>query len=79
MLGAIWLGLNVIRVSAYDYAADFALHQGDYRQNLYLYAVKIQDLLIWIVRADLLFIALLAVMSLWKHRTAKIISNTKTR
>jgi len=32
ILAAIWLGLNIIRVHTYDYAADYARHLGDFRQ-----------------------------------------------
>jgi hypothetical protein len=45
-LGAIWFGLNKIRVNTYDYAADYQEHLGDFRQNLYWDVVKTQDCIV---------------------------------
>jgi hypothetical protein len=69
MLGAIWLGLNVIRVYTYDYAADYNRHLGDLRRDLYWPVVKIQDLIGDIAIADLFLSALLAVVSLGKRKS----------
>jgi len=75
MLGATWLGLNVIRAHTYDYAINYSRHLGDFRQDLHWYAVETQDRIVWIARADLLPIALLAVVCIWKRKTARLTSN----
>jgi len=60
-IGAIWLGLNVIRSNTYEFAADYQRHLGDYRQSLFWYAVETQDWIVWIARADLVVGLLLAI------------------
>jgi hypothetical protein len=75
MLGASWLGLNVIRAATYNYAVDYQRHHGDFRQSLYWNVVTIQGLIIRIARAELLLIPLLAAVSLLKRKTAKQNSN----
>ena len=77
MLGAIWLGLNVIRVYTYNYAVDYSRHIGDFRQILYWNVVKIQDLIVWIARADLLLIPLLAAVVPWKRKIVKQASDMR--
>ena len=69
MLGAIWLGLNVIRFTTYDYAADYQRHFGDYRQSLYWYAVETQDWIVWALRIDALVCLLLAANVFMRRET----------
>jgi hypothetical protein len=57
MLGAIWLGLNVIRGNTYEFAADYQRHLGDYRQRI-----------VWTARVDILVGLLLAVASVFGHK-----------
>jgi hypothetical protein len=71
MLGAIWLGLNVIRSNTYEFAVDYARHLGDFRQSLYWHVVETQDQIVWIAKADLLPIALLAILAFRKHKKTK--------
>jgi len=46
MLGCVWLGLNVIRSYSYDFAVDYNRNLGNWRQNLYGYAVESQDMIV---------------------------------
>jgi hypothetical protein len=71
MLGAIWLGLNVIRSNTYEFAGDYARHLGDFRQSLYWYVVETQDRIVWIAKADLLPITSLAIVAFWKYKKTK--------
>lgn len=68
MLGAIWLGMNVIRGNTYDYAVDYQRHLGDYRQNLYWYVVEAQDWIVWTARVDMAAILLLTVATIFKRK-----------
>jgi hypothetical protein len=54
-LGAIWFGLNLIRVDTYIYAADTTRHLGDFRQTLYWNVVEIQAGIVWIAIIDAVF------------------------
>jgi hypothetical protein len=67
LLGAFWLGLNVIRVRTYDYAADYQRHLGDYRQSLYWYAVKLQSSIMWAATLDIVVCLGLAVTLILKR------------
>jgi hypothetical protein len=67
MLGAIWLGLNVIRGNTYFYAADYQRHLGDYRQNLYWYVVEGQDWIVWAALVDM-GVSLLLALATFFHR-----------
>ena len=69
MLCAVWLGLNVIRGSTYDYAADYQRHLGDYHQSAYWYAVYTQDWIIWALRIDVLVCLLLAATVFMRMKT----------
>jgi hypothetical protein len=68
MLGAIWLGLNVIRGNTYEFAADYQRHLGDYRQTLFWYVVETQDWIVWTARVDIVVSLLLAVANIFKHK-----------
>lgn len=68
MLGAIWLGLNVIRGNTYEFAADYQRHLGDYRQSLFWYVVETQEWIVWTARVDILVGLLLAVASVFGHK-----------
>ncbi len=71
MLGAIWLGLNVIRSNTYDYAADYQRHLGDYRQSLYWYMVETQDWIVWTARVDLVVALLIAILAVFRRKEAR--------
>ena len=71
MLGAIWLGLNVIRGNTYEYATDYQRNLGDYRQSLYWYVVEAQDWIAWAARVDIAVILLLAVASVFHRKEIK--------
>lgn len=71
MLGAIWLGLNVIRGNTYEYAADYERHLGDYRQSLYWHVVEMQDWIVWTVRVDMVVGILLAVAAVFGRKGIK--------
>lgn len=75
MVGAIWLGLNVIRGNTYEYAADYQRHLGDYRQNLFWYVVETQDWLVWVARVDLVA-SLLLVATVFMRRRTRAAKNT---
>ena len=68
MLGAIWLGLNVIRGNLSDYVEDYQRHLGYYR--LYWYAVEAQDWIVWAARIDILLCFMLAA-TVFKRREAR--------
>jgi len=67
LLGAIWLGLNVIRVRTYDYAADYQRHLGDGRQSIYWYVVKLQGSIIWAAALEIAVCLGLAVTLIIKR------------
>jgi peptidoglycan/LPS O-acetylase OafA/YrhL len=71
-LGAIWLGLNVIRGETYEYAADYQRHLGDFRQNLYWYVVETQDWIVWIARIAIVLGLLFAVVNFFTRKEAKV-------
>jgi hypothetical protein len=70
-LGAIWLGLNVIRASTYEYGAEYQQHLGDYRQYLNWFAVETQDWLVWIARIDMVLALMLVVATVFRCKRAK--------
>jgi hypothetical protein len=69
MLGAIWLGLNVVRGNLSDYVEDYRRHLGYYR--LYWYAVEAQDWIVWVARIDILLCLMLAVATVFKRGEAR--------
>ncbi len=71
MLGAIWLGLNVIRSNTYDYAVDYQRHLGDYRQSLYWYVVETQDRIVWAARVDLVVGLVIAILTIFRRQEAR--------
>ena|ERR1700677_4411234 len=62
-LVAIWFALNIIRVHTYDYAMDYQRHLGDFRQNLFRYAVESQTCVVWAGIIDTVLCPLLAVIA----------------
>ena len=71
-LATIWMGLNDIRGSTYEYAADYQRHLGDYRQNLYWHVVSMQDWIVWIAVVDFVFSVCLAVTAMFRSVSTEI-------
>lgn len=68
MLGAIWLGLNVIRGYTYEYAADYQRHLGDYRQSLHWHVVCAQEWTFWGAQTDFVVGLLLGLAILFRRK-----------
>jgi hypothetical protein len=66
-LGAIWFGLNFVRVKTYDYAADYQRHLGDFRQTLFSFVVKAQDSVVWVAVVDMVLCPSLAAITVSKR------------